>query len=120
MSTSTKKILVPIDFSEQSLIALGQSYNLAKSYEAEIVLAHVVEDSGGITRFFSKEQDAEIEKNIRKELKKLADDVEKRSGLKTSIRVPRGKVYEEIVKLASWSSSTAWWTSKKGSRRSGT
>lgn len=30
MPQSTKKILVPIDFSEQSLIALEQSYTLAR------------------------------------------------------------------------------------------
>ncbi len=100
MANSIKKILVPIDFSEQSLIALGQSYNLAKEYHAEIVLAHVMEDNGGLSRFFSKEQDLEIEKKIRENLKKLADDVEKKSKVTTSIRVPRGKAYEEIVKLA--------------------
>lgn len=100
MPTSTKTILVPIDFSEQSLVALGQSYNLAKEYKAEIVLAHVMEDTGGISRFFSKEQDKEIEKNIRINLKKLADDVEKKSNVKTSIRIPRGKAYDQIVKLA--------------------
>ena len=99
MSSSPKKILVPIDFSEQSLIALDQSYNLAKGYKAEVVLAHVIEDSGPISRIFSKEQNEEMEKTIRENLKKLAADAEKKGGVKTSIRVPRGKAYEEIVKL---------------------
>src|SRR4051794_10816887 len=100
MAISAKKILVPVDFSEQSLVALSQSYNLAKGYKAEIVLAHVIEDQGAVSRLFSKEEDLEIEKKIREDLKKLADEVEKKSSVHTSIRVPRGKAYEEIVKLA--------------------
>ena len=43
MKTKQNKILVPIDFSEQSLIALKQSYNLAKIQDAEIVLLYVLE-----------------------------------------------------------------------------
>ena len=57
MSSSISKILVPIDFSDQSLIALDQSYNLARGMKAEITLVYVIEDSGAISKFFSKKHD---------------------------------------------------------------
>ena len=53
MNQATKKILVPVDFSEQSLIALEQSYSLAKKYDAEIMLLHVIEEKGMLELFIT-------------------------------------------------------------------
>ena len=39
-------ILIPIDFSEQSIFAIKQSYNLAKYTHSKIVLLHVYEKAG--------------------------------------------------------------------------
>ena len=41
---SASKILVPIGFSEQSLIALGQACNLAKIKQSQVVLLSVIEE----------------------------------------------------------------------------
>ena len=41
-ATSTSSILVPISFSEQSFIALSQTYNLAKLTGSRLVLLHVI------------------------------------------------------------------------------
>ena len=79
MIQSTNKILVPIDFSEQSLIALDQSYNLAKKYNAEITLLHVVEDHGMIAKLFSHKQHEDLKQTIQNDLDKLAAEVEKKS-----------------------------------------
>lgn len=38
-----KRILVPVDFSEASLEALGHAVDLAKRYSGELLLLHVVE-----------------------------------------------------------------------------
>jgi nucleotide-binding universal stress UspA family protein len=38
-----KRILVPIDLSENSLVPLDQAVDLAKRYEAEVFLVHVIE-----------------------------------------------------------------------------
>ena len=94
------KILVPIDFSDQSLIALGQSYNLAREYNAEITLLYVVEDNGFVSRFFSKQQDDEVKKNIQENLDKIVKDVEKQTGLRVSTMIARGTVYEKVVEVA--------------------
>ncbi|NMC99907.1 MAG: universal stress protein, partial [Bacteroidales bacterium] len=42
METRENKILVPVDFGEQSLIALDQSYNIARMVNAEIYILHVI------------------------------------------------------------------------------
>ncbi len=100
MIQSTNKILVPIDFSEQSLIALEQSYNLAKKYHAEITLLHVVEDHGMIAKLFSHKQHEDLKKTIQKDLDKLAEDVAKKSKLVVNSLVGRGSVYEQINEVA--------------------
>src|ERR1022692_3485971 len=97
---SHKKILVPIDFSDQSHIALDQSYNLAREYKAEITLLYVIEDNGFISKFFSKQQDEEIKKQVEENLKKLASEVEKKTGIHVSTMVARGSVYEKIAEVA--------------------
>ena len=100
MSSSTKHIIVPIDFSDQSLIALEQSYNLAREMDAEITLIYVIEDFGAVSKFFSKKQDEEVKKKIEDNLKKLAKEAENKSKRKVHIRIPRGSVYEQIVEIA--------------------
>ena len=44
MSISTNKILVPIGFSEQSIIALNQALNLARIKGSKIVILSVIEE----------------------------------------------------------------------------
>ena len=100
MIQSANKILVPVDFSEQSLIALEQSYNLAREYNAEITLLHVIEESGALSNFFSKQQHEDLKKNIQKELDALAADVEKKSKVKVNTLVAKGTIYEKISEVA--------------------
>jgi nucleotide-binding universal stress UspA family protein len=89
---SKNTILVPIDFSEQSHVALGQSYNLAKFTGSTVVLLHV--DEG-------KDKDA------KKKLDKLAEEVLVKSGLHTQIMIVKGNVYKEILKAAEQLSAIA-------------
>lgn len=100
MIQSTNKILVPIDFSEQSLIALEQSFNIAREYNAEITLLHVIEEAGAIAKFFSKEQSEDIKKNIQKELDKLAASVEKKAKVTVNTLVAKGSIYEKVAEVA--------------------
>jgi nucleotide-binding universal stress UspA family protein len=99
MANLKNHILVPIDFSEQSKIALGQSYNLARLTRANITLIYVMEEHFHLP-FMAKKDNKSMEKNIQKELKKLADDTYSKSGVKTDYVVMSGKVYEEIQKAA--------------------
>ncbi len=100
MIQSTNKILVPIDFSEQSLIALEQSFNIAREYNAEITLLHVIEEAGAIAKFFSKEQNEDVKKTIQKDLDKLAASVEKKVKITVNTLVAKGSIYEKIAEVA--------------------
>lgn len=100
MIQSTNKILVPLDFSDQSLIALEQSYNLAKEYHAEITLVHVIEDRSVLAKFFSKEQHDDLKEKIQQQLDDLAADVEKKTGVKVNTLVAKGNVYDKVIEVA--------------------
>lgn len=79
------KILIPIDLTEQTVIALEQSYNLARHTNSKIVIMTVDEEDGTLNQ--SKLDD------ITKQANSLA-------GLPVEIIVRKGNVYEEINKVA--------------------
>src|ERR1035437_10093972 len=94
------EILVPIDFTEQSLIALGQSYNLAKEYNAELVLLYVIDDGNVLPTFITGKLQNEMKKNVQKKLDNLASDVHKKTGVKVDTMIAKGKPYEKIIEVA--------------------
>jgi len=101
MAKSIKnEILVPIDFSEQSLIALEQSYNLAREYKAEVLLLYIMEDSGIFSKLATAKHRATVKKDIQKKLDKLAEETEKKSKIKIDTMIAKGKVYEKIIEVA--------------------
>lgn len=79
-------ILVPIDSTDQTVIALAQSYNLAKLTNSKIVLLSVDEGPP--------------HKDVLRKLNDLQKDAEKKSGMPVEIMVRKGNVYEEITKVA--------------------
>lgn len=100
MAKSTKsKIVVPMDFTEQSMIALGQSYNLAREYNAEILLLHVMED-GGLMNFATAKMVAEMKKDLQKKLDKLAEETTKKTKIEVDTMLAKGKTYEKIIEVA--------------------
>jgi nucleotide-binding universal stress UspA family protein len=106
MIQASNKILVPIDFSEQSLIALEQSYNLAREYHAEITLLNVIEEGGMLAKFFSNQQHDDIKKKIQEQLDSLATDVEKKSGVKVNTIIAKGSTYDKIAEVADMINAT--------------
>ncbi|MEI6488339.1 MAG: universal stress protein [Bacteroidota bacterium] len=86
MSTfHTNCILVPIDSTEQTIIALQQSYNLARLTNSKIVLLSVDE---GVPPF------------VQNRLEELAKEASAASGQQVETMVRRGNVYEEIITVA--------------------
>ncbi len=49
-------LLVPVDFNEQSLVALQQSYNLARLLQYDILLLYVQEEKDFLNSLFSSDQ----------------------------------------------------------------
>ena len=95
-----KKILIPIDFQKQSLLALQQSYNLARKINAEILMLYVHEQSGILASLFSKDQHNELISRIDEKLAELAGKSSLISGLKVTYRVEKGRIYSKIVEVA--------------------
>lgn len=100
MLSQKNHILVPVDFSEQSLIALAQSYNLARLTKSEITLLYVIDDDeSSPLSFFLKSKKTNqkaLEKSIKEKLNELATSTHAKSGVKTNTMISYGKIYEEI------------------------
>lgn len=104
MSSFNNHILVPVDFSEQSLIALKQSFNIARFSKSDITIVHIIDEdiSNPITSLFSKKEDEETQyiNEIRKKLQILADETKKESKINVDFLIKKGKIYDEIGRIA--------------------
>lgn len=100
MSHAPNKIVVPVDFGEQSFIALEQAAHLAKMIQAELTLVYVMESGGFLSRFVSKTQDEEIRKEIGAKLDELIAKVEKEQGITCDKVIAHGAVYDKISEIA--------------------
>jgi nucleotide-binding universal stress UspA family protein len=104
MSSSTRQIIIPIDFGDQAMIAVRQSYNLARLTKSEITLLHVIDDD-----FLKPFQDIvsakhnyenHLKEEIASKLHTLASQIQSEAGVKVNILTRTGKIYEEIVDAA--------------------
>jgi nucleotide-binding universal stress UspA family protein len=75
--TVYKKIAVAIDFSEQSIKAFRRAIEMAKDFNAKLLIAHVVDTSfGSIAAYdlkFAEEMKVEAKEKL-KQYKKIAED----------------------------------------------
>ncbi|MDD3638377.1 MAG: universal stress protein [Bacteroidales bacterium] len=100
MSEKAISLLIPVDFNEQSLIALEQSYNLARLLQTELVLLYVHEERDFLNSLFSGEQKQQITNDINHRLEEIASEVSKKTGLRVMPVVKRGKVHSAILETA--------------------
>lgn len=102
MNSTTYSILVPIGFSEQSLIALEQAERLAVLTKGEITLLSVIETSGMLSRLFGEDhaQYKDLKSSLQAKLDKLAAEVSARIGLKVNAMASKGKVSQKIIEVA--------------------
>ncbi|MBN2892186.1 MAG: universal stress protein [Bacteroidales bacterium] len=95
-----KKILVPVDFEQQSILNLEWAKFYAKYNDAKIILTHIIEESGFLKRMFKQE---DFEKKVIEEAKENLKNVAKQYFTDESqfhCTVEKGKAYEEIEDLA--------------------
>ena len=100
MSIKTSKILVPIGFSEQSMIALVQAFNLAKIKNSEIVLLSVIEEVNIIQSLFLDDESHELQKKVNDKLNEVSVGLSTQYGVKVDTMVAKGKVYNKINEVA--------------------
>jgi len=93
------KIIVPVDFEQQSIIALDYAKYFADLTNAEIILFHVIEESGFLKKLLKNEDDR---KKIRKDAYEQLEELKKEIGgnYNVSLKVDFGKVYDKVEDLA--------------------
>jgi len=96
----TNKILVPVDFEQQSLLNIKWANFYAKKNNSEIILTHIIEENSFLKKLFREEN---IEKKIieksEENIKELIQNqFNKPDEIKYSIE--KGKTYEVIEDLA--------------------
>ncbi len=106
MRNHYNNILVPTDFSEQSLLALEQSYPLARSINVEITLLHVIQDANSpfilsiFTKNISDDEKDQYEETCLARLIQICESATKNSGIKVNPLLLKGKVVEKITEIA--------------------
>lgn len=90
-----KRILTPVDLSENSLLALEHGTFMAKLFKADMVLTHVVPNSG----VFSKKENT-IDPEIETKLNKLAQEIRIKNGCKVDVSIKHGKISKQVVEAA--------------------
>lgn len=93
------RIAVPTDFSESANVAIDHAVDIAKHFNADIFLIHVLE-TGAYQGIFAPSKKTEYDEMEQAQIK-LQDDahkLEQQTGLNVSQRVVSGRINEEIVK----------------------
>ncbi|MDA9612222.1 universal stress protein [Flavobacteriales bacterium] len=100
INMSASKILVPIGFSEQSIIALGQALNLAKIKNFDVVLLSVIEGQSMIESLFLDDTSDELKAKVKSKLEDIASVYSSKYGVDVDTMIAKGRVYEEVNKVA--------------------
>jgi nucleotide-binding universal stress UspA family protein len=94
------KVLIALDFGEQSLLALSQGIHFSKALKAEVTLLHVMEDTGMIGKHLSDAQYALIKKESDEKIREQIELLSSKHKLAVTGLSVRGKVYEKILETA--------------------
>ena len=97
---SASKILVPIGFSDQSMIALGQAFNLAKIKNSDVVLLSVIEEKSMIQSLFLDDNSHKLQQKVKEKLEGIASEYRAKYGVDVDTMVAKGKIYEQINDVA--------------------
>jgi universal stress protein A len=102
MARPFKKILCPVDFSDNSLAALGHAVELAKQNNGHLIFLHVI-DNPLADQYGPRGQNfyAEVEHALEWSKQKLTDVARTHAtAVSCEIVAQRGNPYEEIIDVA--------------------
>ena len=108
-TVNIKNILIPLDFSETSLLALEHATFMARFYKADITLLHVIESAiftSAIT-FHDTGNDLSsvIMEKANEKLIEFANKIQDAEGIKIQTKVLEGRIYKTIVEFANKSNT---------------
>ena len=99
-----KKILIPIDFSETSLLAIEHGGFMAQLFKAELVLLHVVENHYEKFSVIAPElrvtAPSDFTNAIEKRLEETAADIRGKYGVKSTCITSTGTIFSEILSIS--------------------
>jgi nucleotide-binding universal stress UspA family protein len=99
-----QKILIPIDFSETSLIAIEHGAFTAQLFKAELILLHVVEKHWEKFSVVAPElridAPGELINAIEKRLEETAADIRSKYGVKSTCITSDGNIFSEIISVS--------------------
>lgn len=104
MELKISKILVPVDFSEYSKMALDYAVQFSKKFNSELILVYVIEpivypSDFGLGQIPINQVDFEIQSKAEEELRKLIEE-KIPTDIKASYTVRTGKPFLEIINAA--------------------
>lgn len=103
---NVNKILIPIDFSETSKLALEHAANLCQKFNSKLHLLHVYTSSNvdvlpNLTATSASESnEAKIKEMVTEELNTIGSDFKNKYNVEYQIEVREGKISKEISKTA--------------------
>lgn len=93
-------ILVPIDYSEQSIVALEQAVNLSRVFNSEIHILNVISEEFSLSKLFNDDDKAEFEKRAKSKLDEFVAEKNKEYGVELHPVQVHGKIYNQIANTA--------------------
>jgi len=104
-----KNILVPVDFSDTSEIALNEAIKLTGLFKAELFLIHVVEYLNEFNGYFYSvvpeiqtdlPQLLAFEKTVELKIEEKKKEIYKKYGIQAEVYVANGQVHSEIIQFS--------------------
>lgn len=99
-----EKILIPIDFSETSMLAFEHATFTAKLFKAELVLLHVIEKHWEKFSIVVPEMridpPGDIVNSIEKRLEDIASNLLKKHGIKSTCITGNGTIFSEVISVS--------------------
>ncbi|MGM0612224.1 MAG: universal stress protein [Bacteroidota bacterium] len=98
-----KKIIVPVDFSEESMNGLDLAIKVANHMKASVEMVHVIKESNEFFLAAEKEHRKHAEKSFKKVMEEFQDQV--KEGNELTYVIHKGRIHHEIVNHAKYNSA---------------
>lgn len=100
MSIKTSKILIPIDFSNQSMYALNQACSLAQTKNSKVYILSVIEEQNKISSLFLDDQTDILQNKVKSKLNQISEEIQSKYKIDIEVMVSKGKVYNQIIDVS--------------------
>lgn len=101
--TAIKTILIPIDFSETSMLALDHATHLAKIEDSKVILIHVLKAGSYVNilpSLSNNDVNADLRDQISAKMNAVGSDFKSRTGVNYEIVLAEGNVASQVVDTA--------------------